>query len=86
MHAPTFGILVDGLIYSGIKTNVSYFEHISFYEEACKQFGLYPCFFRLKDITLETNQTNALVKGNMGKYELKTYRHTQNYSQSRPLF
>jgi hypothetical protein len=71
MNAPTVGILVDGLIYSGIKTNVSYFEHISFYEEACIQFGLSPCFFRLKDITLETDQINALVKGNNGKYELK---------------
>ena len=71
MNTPTVGILVDGLIYSGIKTNRSYFEHISFYEEACIQFGLSPCFFRLKDIKLETDQINALVKGNKGKYELK---------------
>jgi 5S rRNA maturation endonuclease (ribonuclease M5) len=71
MNAPTVGILVDGLIYSGIKTNRSYFENIRFYEEACKQFGLSLCFFRLKDIMLETDQINALVKGNKGKYELK---------------
>ncbi|MFP7299292.1 YheC/YheD family protein [Neobacillus niacini] len=72
MNAPTLGILVDGLIYSGIKANVSYFEQISFYEEACMQFGLHPCFFRLKDISLENNQMNALVRGNKGKYEVKT--------------
>jgi hypothetical protein len=71
MDTPTVGILVDGLIYSGIKTNRSYFEHISFYEEACKQFGLCPCFFRLKDIKPETDQIQALVKGNNGKYELE---------------
>src|SRR4051794_34148073 len=71
MNTPTVGILVGGLIYSRIKKNGSYFEPISFYEEACIQYGLCPCFFRLKDITLETNQINALVKGDKGKYELK---------------
>ncbi len=71
MNTPNVGILVDGLIYSGIKTNRSYFEHISFYEMACAQFGLSPCFFRLKDINPETDQMNALVKGNKGKYELE---------------
>jgi hypothetical protein len=71
MNTPTVGILVGGLIYSGIKTNRSNLEQISFYEEACIQYGLCPCFFRLKDIKLETDQINALVKGDKGKYELK---------------
>ncbi|MFB3169097.1 YheC/YheD family protein [Neobacillus sp. 179-C4.2 HS] len=71
MNTPTVGILIGGLIYSRIKKNGSDFEPISFYEEACIQYGLSPCFFRLKDITLETNQINALVKGEKGKYEMK---------------
>ncbi|MFJ5760057.1 YheC/YheD family protein [Neobacillus sp. NPDC093182] len=71
MTTLTVGILVDGLIYSRIKNNRSYFKPVSFYEEACLQYGMCPCFFRLKDITLETNQVNALVKGDKEKYELK---------------
>lgn len=71
MNTPTVGILVDGLIYNRVKKNRSYYQPINFYEEACLQFGLCPCFFRLRDITLETNQVNALVKGDKGKYELK---------------
>lgn len=71
MNTPTVGILVSGLIYSGIKNNRSYLEEVGFYEEACMQYGLCPCIFRIKDISLETGQINALVKGDMGKYELK---------------
>lgn len=71
MTTLTVGILLDGLIYSRIKNNTSDFEPISFYEEACIPYGLFPCFFRLKDITIEKNQVNALVKGDKGKYKLK---------------
>ncbi|WHY02040.1 YheC/YheD family protein [Neobacillus sp. DY30] len=71
MKTPTVGILVGGLTYSRIKKKRSSFEPIRFYEEACIQYGLFPCFFRLKDIMPETNEINALVKGDKGKYELK---------------
>ncbi|GHH99562.1 YheC/YheD family endospore coat-associated protein [Neobacillus kokaensis] len=71
MSVPYIGILVDGLIYSGIKHGVPYFERIHFYEAACKKHHLIPCYFRLKDLNIETGQVNGLVKGNNGKYELK---------------
>ncbi|MBS4194926.1 YheC/YheD family endospore coat-associated protein [Lederbergia citri] len=68
MGNSNIGILVDGLIFSGIKYGRSYFERISFYEEACEQYGLVPCFFRLRDINLKTKQIIAFVKETNGNY------------------
>ncbi|WP_066320414.1 YheC/YheD family protein [Bacillus sp. FJAT-29814] len=66
------GILVDGLVYSGIKRGYSYFERLAFYEEAGKRFDLTPCFFRLRDISPESEWIQALVKETNGRYKLKT--------------
>ncbi|MBP3041245.1 YheC/YheD family protein [Bacillaceae bacterium Marseille-Q3522] len=71
MDRQYIGILVDGLIYSGIKYGISYFERISFYEEACEKFDLIPCFFRLSDIISENEQISTLIKNRNGKYEVK---------------
>ncbi|MBU8879961.1 YheC/YheD family protein [Bacillus sp. FJAT-29790] len=68
MSNSNIGILVDGLIYSGIEYGHSYFERISFYEEACEQYGLVPCFFRLSDINFESKQVMAFVKEANGDY------------------
>jgi hypothetical protein len=65
------GILLDGLIYSGIKRNTPYFEKISFYEDAAEKYKMKPCFFRLKDICLESHTIQALIKKSEGNYRLK---------------
>nr|WP_263325977.1 YheC/YheD family protein [Neobacillus sp. Marseille-Q6967] len=85
METANIGILVDRLIYGGIKHGKSYFEQVSFYEEACQQFGLIPCYFRLMDITPEATHINALIKGNDGKYELKNI-PTPKIIHNRALF
>jgi len=65
------GILVDGLVYSGIKRGYSYFERVAFYEEAGKRLDLIPCFFRLMDVSPDSEWIHALVKETNGRYKLK---------------
>ncbi|WP_286230713.1 YheC/YheD family protein [Neobacillus mesonae] len=72
MNDSYIGILVDGFVYRGIKHGYSTFERVSYYEQASKQYGVIPCFFRLRDVTLESNQVQALVKGANGRYKLTT--------------
>lgn len=72
MENSYIGILVDGLVYSGIKRGYSYFERVAFYEEGGRKFGLIPCYFRLGDISLESEWVQALVKETNGRYQLKT--------------
>src|SRR4051812_24630489 len=71
MNRPYIGILVDGLIYGGIKHGHSYFEDLSLYEEAGKQYDLIPCYFRLKDITPGSDRVNAFVRDADGEYSIQ---------------
>lgn len=68
MDGSYIGILIDRFVYRGIKYGYSTFERVTFYEEAGKQLDVIPCFFRLRDVSLESNLVQALVKGPNGRY------------------
>ncbi|MFZ7943324.1 YheC/YheD family protein [Neobacillus sp. 19] len=72
MENSYIGILVDGLVYNGIRRGYSYFERLAFYEEAGKKLELIPCYFRLKDVTPGSEWIQALVRETSGRYQLKT--------------
>lgn len=65
------GILIDGLVFSGIKKGHSYFECLPFYEEAGRANNFTPCYFRLKDIHPGKGTVTAYVLGKGNKYELQ---------------
>ena len=65
------GILIDGLVYSGIKRGYSYFECLPFYEEAGRNNNFKPCYFRLKDINPGKSTITAYVLGEGNNYELQ---------------
>jgi glutathione synthase/RimK-type ligase-like ATP-grasp enzyme len=60
------GILVSPLLYRGIKRGKK-LHSLSFYEEACLENNVIPCYFQLEDISIDKHQMEAYVKRD-GKY------------------
>src|SRR3982751_5333732 len=65
------GILVDQIIFQKIRKQIDTRERLAFYEEACEQYSLIPCFFRINDIQVGKNQVSALIKGKNNVYSLQ---------------
>ncbi|WP_226526788.1 YheC/YheD family protein [Metabacillus niabensis] len=65
------GILVSAYLYNKIQTGIETNECIPFYEEACAQYGLTPCFFRLADLTKGKKHVKSLVKDEHNRYSFK---------------
>lgn len=65
------GILVSQYLFNKILMQIETHECISFYEEACDQYELTPCFLRLVDLARGKEYIKALVKGDNGKYSIK---------------
>jgi len=55
------GIVVSPLLYRGIKRGKK-LHSLAFYEEACFENDLIPCYFKLEDIHIGKDQMNAFVK------------------------
>lgn len=60
------GILVDASLYSLIPSGKTKHEKLTFYEEACLEQGLIPCYFRLQDIHLSTGHVLAYIRSQDG--------------------
>mgnify|MGYP001318804946 CR=1 FL=1 len=60
------GILVNHSLYRRIPSGATKHENLSFYEEVCRQCGIVPCYFRLKDIDLANRRVWAYVLGEKG--------------------
>ncbi|UKS27615.1 YheC/YheD family protein [Paenibacillus sp. HWE-109] len=62
MTNPYVGILVNDSLYAGIPLGNTQYEAIQFYDEAGKQYGVTPCYFRIQDVQIETMKVYAYVK------------------------
>ncbi len=62
MTTPYVGILVNSKLYEGLKKHDTKREHIEFYEEAMKPWGIHICYFRLTDVDRQLCQVLAYVK------------------------
>ncbi|MFD0694238.1 YheC/YheD family protein [Paenibacillus sp. GCM10027628] len=56
------GILVNDSLFEGIPQGKTRYEAIHFYNEAGKEFGVVPCFFRIHDVKLDTLKVHAYVQ------------------------
>jgi hypothetical protein len=65
------GILVNASVYNGIVRGKTLHECLPFYEDAGKQHGVVPCYFRLQDLKPGRAHVRAYVKENEG-YKLKS--------------
>jgi YheC/D like ATP-grasp len=59
----SLGILITNYVFNKINTHTTTYEYLPFYEEACNQYDLSPCFFRISDIDVNKKKINAYVKG-----------------------
>lgn len=60
------GILITNYVFNKINKPTTTYEYLPFYEEACHQYDLSPCFFRMSDIDVEKKKITAFVKGEDG--------------------
>ncbi|MBU7592269.1 YheC/YheD family protein [Metabacillus halosaccharovorans] len=67
-----FGIIVSSFLFNRIKKQLTTNECILFYEEACKQYGFIPCYFRIVDIDLTKKNMKALVLNEKDEYVFRT--------------
>lgn len=67
MNGPFVGILVNDAIFKGIPRGRTRHEKIKFYDIASREYGIIPCYFRLKDI--------SLTKGTVEAYILRNHRY-----------
>ncbi|MBZ5751966.1 YheC/YheD family endospore coat-associated protein [Metabacillus rhizolycopersici] len=65
------GILITSYLYNKTRKQIPTHECLSFYEDACNEYGLTPCFFRISDIEVRDKNIKALVKMENGEYSLK---------------
>jgi glutathione synthase/RimK-type ligase-like ATP-grasp enzyme len=63
--------MIGAAVFRGIPKGQTAFEHLPFYEEAGKKYGVTPCYFRFEDITPGVRQVNAYVKNEQGTYILQ---------------
>ncbi len=61
MANPYVGILVNDSLYAGIPLGNTKYEAIQYYEEAGKQYGVTPCYFRLQDVQINKNERYTLM-------------------------
>lgn len=66
MRLDYVGIMLNDGIYRGIPVGRTEQENLEFYEEAAHSFGLVPCYFRLKDISLPDGTVSAYIKSPAG--------------------
>ncbi|MGG1554664.1 YheC/YheD family protein [Paenibacillus ferrarius] len=59
---PYVGILVNDTLFAGIPNGHTLYEEISFYRDACKQYKLTPCYFRMQDVHLPSMKVHAYVQ------------------------
>ncbi|MGM0876146.1 MAG: YheC/YheD family protein [Bacillota bacterium] len=64
------GILLNDNLHHKISKQLNTCEGISFYEEACDQFDLTLCFFRIRDIEVGKNEVTVLIKSGNGGYSM----------------
>lgn len=69
MEKQVVGILVNHSWFKGIPFGRTRHEKINFYEKAGNVYGITPCYFRLKDISLTQHKVEAYVLQN-NKYVL----------------
>lgn len=63
--------MIGAAVFRGIPKGRTAFEHLPFYEEAGKKYGVTPCYFRFDDINPGVNQVNAYVRNEKGGYTLQ---------------
>ncbi|MGM0750712.1 MAG: YheC/YheD family protein [Bacillota bacterium] len=64
------GIMVGTVVFNGIKKGKTYYENLSFYEEAGEHYNLIPCYFRFQDIEPGVDTIMAYVLSEEGTYIL----------------
>ncbi|WP_175638976.1 YheC/YheD family endospore coat-associated protein [Metabacillus schmidteae] len=64
------GIMVGKLVFNGIKKGKTYYENLSFYEEAGEKYNLIPCYFRFDDINPGISTITAYVREEDGTFAL----------------
>ncbi len=62
------GIMVGSLIFKGIAKGKTYYENLSFYEEAGTKYDLIPCYFRFSDINPGEETVLAYVRDENGEF------------------
>lgn len=67
-HNNYVGILVSDLFYRKIPFGRTYPEQISFYEESCAQYGMKPCYLRIRDLRTGIGYISAYISNN-GDYQ-----------------
>ncbi|MCE5170150.1 YheC/YheD family protein [Paenibacillus profundus] len=60
------GILFNANLLRGLIRGKTKHEAVSFYEEAARQFGVTPCYFRIEDIDIRNMEVSAYVRGRGG--------------------
>lgn len=70
MANPYVGILVNDSLYAGIPLGNTKYEAIPYYDEAGKQYGVTPCYFRLQDVQIDKMKVHAYVQEGLC-FELK---------------
>ncbi|RHW37365.1 YheC/YheD family protein [Neobacillus notoginsengisoli] len=71
MNNSYIGILVNNETFRTIPSGRTGFEHLPFYEEAGKEYGIIPCFLRLQDIVPGERTVRAYVKNKSNHYVKK---------------
>lgn len=61
MSDPYVGILVNSHVLDRISKEARSAEELRGYAEACRRYGLQPCFIRLEDIDPEQREVNAFI-------------------------
>ncbi|RKD25765.1 hypothetical protein BEP19_02150 [Ammoniphilus oxalaticus] len=72
MNRERLGILINDRLLAGIRKGRSGHEKIAFYEQAGQAYGLTPCFFTLRDISLKKKRVKAFVQVK-GKWKRKAF-------------
>lgn len=62
MVNPYVGILVNDSLYTGIPLGNTKYEAIQYYNDAGKEYGVTPCYFRMQDVRIETMKVHAFVQ------------------------
>lgn len=62
MENPYVGILVNDSLYAGIPLGNTKYEAIQYYNDAGKEYGVTPCYFRMQDVRIDTMKVHAYVQ------------------------